>query len=82
MGLDLILFSLITKVNVLNFFLVPPAVLSRSRINAEKRQMETIREEEEAMKNEARNWARVYPYNRVARAAIRKKDGVKVYYIH
>ena len=44
--------------------------------------METIREEEEAMKNEARNWARVYPYNRVARAAIRKKDGVKVYYIH
>ena len=43
--------------------------------------METIREEEEAMKNEARNWARVYPYNRVARAAIRK-DGVKVYYIH
>lgn len=57
-------------------------MLSRSRINAEKKKFEIDEEEEEVLKNQAGNWVRVYPYVRVVRAAKRKMDGVIVYYIH
>ena len=80
-GLDLHFFNY--KSEHIKFLTVPPAVLSRSRISAErKRNEETIQEEEEAQKNEAGNWVRAFPYNSVERAVIRKKDGAKIYYIH
>ena len=74
----------------IQFFFVPNCYLRSIRLWRPSRMQictqATFRirpqEEKKALKNEAGNWAHTYPYNRVARAAIRKKNGVKVYYIH
>ena len=59
--------------------IVPLAVLSRKRINAEKKKAKELKEEEEAeeaRKKEAGKYQRVYKYRKLVKAARRKLDGV------